>query len=153
MVSVFLDQDGVIMIDYLEKRHTITGAHYADQLRKLRQKIIEKRRGMMRRGVRIRQDNAPAHTSHVAVAAAHKCGFQLLPNPPYSLALAPSYYYVFPNLKMHVKETRYGSDDDVMEVVEQFLQGHDKAWYKGGLALLGRRWQKCIDVRGDCCEK
>ena len=30
------------------------------------------------------QDNAPAHTSEVAMAAATEYGFEVLPHPPYS---------------------------------------------------------------------
>ena len=37
------------------------------------------------------QDNAPEHTSQVAVAAANDCGFTLLSHPPYSPDLAPQW--------------------------------------------------------------
>ena len=35
IVSIFLDSQGVIMIDYLEEGRTITGAYYAGVLRRL----------------------------------------------------------------------------------------------------------------------
>ena len=58
------------MIDYLEKGRTINGACDAGKLRRLRQEIARKRRGKMTRGVLLLQDNAPAHTSQVAMTAA-----------------------------------------------------------------------------------
>jgi len=49
----------------------------------------------MRAGAELHQDNAPAHTSAVAMAAIRECGFELLSQPPYSPDLAPSDYHMF----------------------------------------------------------
>jgi len=78
MASVFWDSEGVLTIDYLERERTVTGVYYASQIRKLCRAIKEKRRGKLRHGVLLHHDNAPAHTSAVAVAAIRECGFQLL---------------------------------------------------------------------------
>ena len=32
------------------------------------------------------------------MAAVHDCGFELVDHPPYSPDLAPSYYFLFPNI-------------------------------------------------------
>ena len=50
-------------------------------------------------GVLFYQNNAPAHKSVVAMAAVRDCGFELVDHPPYSPDLAPSYYFLFPNMK------------------------------------------------------
>ena len=71
-------------MDYLDKAHTLTGAYHADLLRQLREIIKQ-----IRRGVLFHQDNAPAHTSTVAMAAVQKCGFQLVEDPLHSPDLAP----------------------------------------------------------------
>ncbi|XP_041366729.1 uncharacterized protein LOC121381476 [Gigantopelta aegis] len=39
MASIFWDAEGVLLVDYLDKGHTITGAYYSDLLRQLREKI------------------------------------------------------------------------------------------------------------------
>ena len=72
------------MIDYLEQGETINGEYYASELRQLKDAIKEKRRGKLRAGVLLLQDNAPVHTSQVAVAQAATCRFELLPRAPYS---------------------------------------------------------------------
>ena len=56
--------------------------------------------GKLTKGVLFHQDNAPAHKSLVALAAAvHDCGFELVDHhPPYS-DLALSDYFQFPNMK------------------------------------------------------
>ena len=108
MASVFWDKNGIIMVEYLPKGSTVTGAYFADQLRRLRECMKKTRRGLLRKDVWPLQDNAPPHTSQIAIAAADQCGYRLLPHPPYSPDLAPSDYYLFANLKLHVKGRRVG---------------------------------------------
>lgn len=153
MASVFWDAEGVLMVDYLQIGSTINGQYYASELRQLREQIKKKRRGKLRRGVWLLQDNAPAHTSQVAVAAANECGFRILPHPPYSPDLAPSDFFLFPRLKSDLRGKTFSTDDDVIQAVEDFLQGCDKSWYREGLMMLEKRWTKCIELRGDYVEK
>ena len=72
------------------------GAYYANEL----QEIARKRRGNLTRGVLLLPDNAPAHTSQVAITAASVCGFEILPHPPYSPVMAPSDLYLFPKTEI-----------------------------------------------------
>ena len=66
------------------------------------------------------QDNAPAHTSQVAMTAANKCGFEIHPHPTYSPDMAPSDLNLFPKLKSHLSGTQYGSNEDVIEAVNKY---------------------------------
>ena len=70
MASIFWDSQGVIMTDYLEQGRTINDAYYAGELRRLLQENARKRRGKLTRGVLLLQDNAPLHTSQVAISVA-----------------------------------------------------------------------------------
>lgn len=153
MASVFWDAEGVLMVDYLQKGSTINGEYYASELRQLREQIKKKRRGKLSRGVWLLQDNAPAHTSQVAIAAASECGFRILPHPPYSPDLAPSDFFLFPRLKMDLRGRKFSTDDDVILAVEDFLEGCDKSWFCEGLMMLEKRWTKCIELKGDYVEK
>ena len=63
-----------------------------------------KKRKKLTRGVLLFQNNAPASTSQVAMAAATECGFGVLPHPPYSPDLDPSDFYLFPKLKTNLPE-------------------------------------------------
>jgi len=96
------------MTDYLPRGPTVTGAYYADELRKLHEELKSKRRGKLRQGVLL-HDNAPAHTSAVAMSAAAECSYELLGlrHPPYSPDLAPSNLYLFPVLKEHLSGTHF----------------------------------------------
>ena len=63
------------MIDYLERGKTVTGVYYVDQIRKLCAAIKQKHQGKLRHSVLLHHDNAPVHTSAIAVAAIRECGF------------------------------------------------------------------------------
>lgn len=110
MATVFWDAEGIIMVDYLEKGKTVSGEYYALLLGQLRDRLKEIRRGKVTKGVLLLQDNAPAHNSNIAKLAVADCGYELLPHPPYSPDMAPSDYYLFPNLKLNLKGRSFGSN-------------------------------------------
>ena len=93
------------MVDYFEECRTINYGYYAEELRRLRQKIVKKRGGKLTRGVLLLQDNAPAHTSQIAMAAATKCSFKVLPSPLYFPDLAPS--DLFQNLTTSLRREEF----------------------------------------------
>ena len=51
MASVFWDKEGIIMIDYLQKGKTINADYYTSLFDQLKQKLKEKRRGKLSKGV------------------------------------------------------------------------------------------------------
>ena len=97
IATVFWDAKGVIMLDFLPKRSTITGVYYANLLDQLRTAIREKRRGKLSKGVLL--DNARIHTCKVAMDAVERNGYELIPHPAYSPDLAPSDFFLFQNFK------------------------------------------------------
>ena len=124
-----------------------------EQLERLKDALKKKRRGKLSAGVLLLQDNAPPHTSAIAVAMATQCGFELLPHPPYSPDLAPSDYYLFPQIKLSLKGRVFSTDNDVMDAVDMYLGCQSKQWYYEGIAKLESRWQKCVELEGDYIEK
>ena len=155
MASIFLDSQWVIMIYYLEQGPTIHGAYYAGKLRQLRQEIARKRREKLTCGVLLMQDNAPVQTSHVRVTATTECGFEILPPPPplYSRDIVPSNFYLFPKLRLHLRGTPYGSNEGIIEAVNEYLGDQEKAFYFEGIIKLEQRWAKCIALKGGYIEK
>ena len=65
--------------------------------------IHEKRRGKLSKGVLLQQDNASIHTCKVAMDAVERNGNELIPHPAYSPNLAPSDFFLFPNLKKDIR--------------------------------------------------
>ena len=116
------------MIVYLEQGRRISVVYYACQLRRLCQEIAGKRREKLTRGVLLLQANTPAHMSQVAIIAVTECGFEML-HPPYSPDMAPLDFYLFPKLKSHLRGAQYGSNEGVIEAVNEYFGYEEKAFY------------------------
>ena len=104
MALIFWDNQGKIMIDYLEQGCMLNGAYYTGKLRRLCQKIASKWRETLTGGVLTW--NTFANTSQIAMTAATECGFKILPHPTYPPDTAPFDFHLFPKLKFHLSGTR-----------------------------------------------
>jgi len=153
MATVFWDSQGIILIDYMEKGKTITGAYYSSILDRLKTELQEKRPRLAHKKVLFHHDNAPAHTSAVVAAKLMEIGFRLVPHPPYSPDLAPSDYYLFPNMKKWLAGKRFYSNEEVIAETNAYFTNLDKSYYSEGINKLEQRWTKCISLKGDYVEK
>lgn len=76
---------------------------------------------------------------------------------PYSPDLAPSDFFLFPNLKKFLGGKKYGSNAEVEDVVnricKQYFSGLDNQFFSDGLKGWEKRWTKCIELQGDYIEK
>lgn len=149
MASVFWDVKGIIMVEFLPKNTTVTGNYYADQMRRLREAIKEKRRGLLARNVLLLHDNVPSHKSIVAQRAIKECGFEQLHHPPYSPDLAPSDYFLFPNTKKYLKGKRYESEEEIEADIFNVWEEKDEKWFSAGIKALKHRYESVIRVRGE----
>jgi hypothetical protein len=64
-----IKQDGMLLIDYLEKRATITAKYYVALLDKLNKTLVSKHQGKLSKGILFLQEN---------VAAPHKAAIEEL---------------------------------------------------------------------------
>jgi histone-lysine N-methyltransferase SETMAR len=153
MATVFWDSCGIIFIDYLEKGKTITGEYYAALLDRLNNEIKQKRPHLVKKKVLFHQDNAPSHTSAVSMAKIHELRYELLPHPPYSPDLAPSDFFLFPNLKKWLGGKRFTSNEELITETNAYFDDFDKSYYSDGIKKCEYRWNKCIELKGDYVEK
>jgi len=107
LASIFLDQDGILLIDYLPKGQNINAEYYSSLRVQLKDISKEKRRGNFTKGVLVLHDNAPAHRAHATQKKLAYLGFQCLDHPPYSPDLAPSDYHLFPELKKTIERSPF----------------------------------------------
>jgi len=107
LASIFWDQDGILLIDYLPKGQTINAEYYSSLLVQLKDILKEKHSGKVTKGVLFLQDNAPAHWALATQKKLAYLGFQRLDYPPYSPDLAPSDYHLFPGLKKTIETSPF----------------------------------------------
>ncbi|KFD54678.1 hypothetical protein M513_04378 [Trichuris suis] len=117
-------------------------------IQKLREEIKEKRRRKLSRKVLLQHDNAPVHRAKVALAAIQQCGFGQIDHPPYSPDLAPSDYFLFGNLKQHLRGTVFSDDNELKSAVQDYFNSREKNFFFNGLMNLKSRCEKCIEVEG-----
>jgi len=103
LASIFWDQDGILLIDYLPKGQTINEEYYSSLLLQLKDILKEKRHGKVTKGVLSLHNNVPAHRALATQKKLAYLGFQCLNHPPYSPDLAWSDYHLFPGLKKQLK--------------------------------------------------
>ena len=152
MATVFWDAKGVIILDFSPKRSTITGVYYANLLDQLRTAIREKCQGKLSKDVLLQQDYARVHTCKVAMDAVEQNGYELIPHPAYLPDLAPSDFFLFPNLKKDICELHFRSDEEIEMAVEEWVNGKDP-FFSSGLTALEHRWSKCITLEGNYIKK
>ncbi|KZC13398.1 Histone-lysine N-methyltransferase SETMAR [Dufourea novaeangliae] len=99
------------------------------------------------------QDNAPVHTSVITMANINELKFELLHHAPYSPDLAPSDYFLFPNLKKWLGGKRFANNEEVESAVDGYFEELDGSRYKQGIEAIEHRWEKCIELKGDYVEK
>ncbi|KFD52818.1 hypothetical protein M513_06309, partial [Trichuris suis] len=148
LATIFWVAEGILLIDYMEDGGTITGKYYANLFLQLREEIKEKRRGKLSRKVLLLHDNAPAHRAKVALAAIQQCGFGQIDHPPYGPDLAPSDYFLFGNLKQHLRGTVFSDDNELKSAVQDYFNSRDKNFFFNGLMNLKSLCEKCIEVEG-----
>lgn len=153
MATVFWDKHGVILVDYLQKGKTITGVYYAALLDQLKLKIKEKRPHLANKKVLFHQDNAPAHKSLIVMAKLYELHYELLSHPPYSPDLAPSDFFLFPNLKRWLCGRKFGSNSEVIDETNAYFAGFQQSYYTEGIKKLESRWTRCIELKGEYVEK
>ena len=83
LTSVFWDQDGILLIDYLQKDQTINAEYYLSLLVQLKDTLKEKRRGKVTKGVLFLHDNVPAHRTLASQKKVAYLGFHCLHHLPY----------------------------------------------------------------------
>ena len=121
MLTIFLDSEGPISEDFLEKERTINSARYCDLLAKsLKSAIHTKRRGLLSKKVLLQHDNARPHVAKATIDTINKLDFEVLEHPAYSSDLAPSNYHFFAPLKDALRGCKFSFDEALQKAVHKW---------------------------------
>ena len=93
--------------------------------------------------------NRTTRESTLAMDAVERNGYELIPYPAYSPYLAPSDFFLFINLKKDIRGCHFRSDEEVVMVVEEWVNEKDLDFFNSGLMALEYRWSKCITLEGN----
>jgi len=107
VASIFGDEDGILLIDYLPKGQTINAEYYSFLLVQMKVILKEKRRGKFTKAILFLHDNVPAHRALATQNKLAYLGYHCLDYPPYSPNLAPSNYRLFPGLKKTIESSPF----------------------------------------------
>jgi len=152
LASIFWDQDGILLIDYLSKGQTINAEYYSSLLVQLKDILKEKCCRKVTKGVLFLHNNALSHRALATQKKLAYLSFQCLDYPPYSPDLAPSDYHLFPGLKKQLQGRHFSSDVEVIAAVENWLEGQTSEFFLSGLQKLEQRAKKCNGLRGEYVE-
>lgn len=153
MMTLFFDAEGPLLVDFLEKGSTINGQYYAQLLTRLRDSIQEKRRGKLRAGVLLLDDNAPVHKAGVVLDHLRAMRWTRLNHPPYSPDLASCDFRVFPDLKKTLKGIRFEDQNQLQTAVFRWLEERPKSYWQKAIEDTRERWNRCFAFDGDYVEK
>jgi len=151
-ISIFWDQDGILLIDYLPKGHTINVEYYYSLLVQLKDILKEKHCRKVTKGVLFLHDNAQAHRALAIQKKLAYLGFQYLHHPPHSPDLAPLDYHLFPGLKKQLQGCHFSSDAEVIAATQTWLDGRPSEFFLSDLQKLEQRAKKCIGLHGEHVE-
>ena len=87
----------------------------------------------------LQHDNARQHTSRQTQDALAQLKLPALPHPAYSPDLALSDYFLFLQLKKHLKGNHYDSDEEVVAAVRQWCREQSPEFFADGIRQLVRR--------------
>jgi len=153
LASIFWDQDGILLIDYLPKSQTINAEYYSSLLVQFKDILKENRLGNFNRGVLFSHDNATAHRALATQKKLAYLGFQCLDHPPYSPALAPSDYHLLPGLKKQLKGRRFSpTRRSLLPRGPGWTDNFLNFFFLRCLHKLEQRAKKCIELRGEYVE-
>ena len=110
MFAIFFTTRGLLEFVMLPAKHTVTSPWYTEIcLPKVFQAVERFRPKSGVRGMKFHHDNAPAHTAGKTKEFLRQSGLEMIEHLPYSPDLAPCDFWLFPNLKRHLKGSRFES--------------------------------------------
>lgn len=146
MVTIFWDAHGIIFIDYLENA---AADYYIALLDRFNDKIKEKRPHIMTKVLFHHDDTAHGKATEKLT----ELHYELVHHPAHSPDLAPSDYYLFPNIKKFQHGKKFTSRAEVIAKMDGYFADLEQSFFFKGIQVLEDRWTKCVALDGDYIEE
>ena len=109
-------------------------------------------RGSLNNSWFLHHDNAPSHTALVLRDHFAKNSTHIVPQPPYSLDLAPCDFWLFPKLKRPLRGHRFDMIEEIQAESKKVLKAIPEIEFNKCFDDWKKRWHKCIISGGDYFE-
>lgn len=149
---VWWDMHGVLYFE-LVSQACIFSEQFTEQLKRLNEKLIEKRPyfGVEQNKV-ILLYNKAYHTSKTKKTLMD-LQWEVLPYIQFA-DVDPTEFYLFPSMKKEVFDIMLYRTKEMMQVyIEEFISSKSEKFFNDGIHLLPERWQEVIDKKGKLLEK
>ena len=148
MLTLFWDEQGVILEHYMPRGNTVTAYLLKNHLHPA---IKSKQHGLLSTGVLLQHDNARPHTARSTVATIQDLSFKCLP------VLARPH----PKWFSYLWTTQKGDGRQFFKVRRRGVAGGaqvaalspKRVFFSRGIHALPKRWNTCMEHNGDYVEK
>jgi histone-lysine N-methyltransferase SETMAR len=142
---IFFDSQGVVNKEFVPEGKTVNAEFYKGVMDCFLKRFQRVRpAAFFSRNVFLLHENAPAHkaASVCQFFTPQKCYNPL--SPPYSPDLSPPDYFLFPELKINLKELHFVDVADIQEAVTDELMKFQKEEFSAAFQKLYDRAKACI---------
>ena len=87
------------------------------------------------------------------MGAVERNGYELIPHPAFLPDLAPSDFFLFPNLKKDIRGCHFQFEEEVVTAVEGLGNGKELDLFSSGMMALEHHWFMCITIEGNDIEE
>ena len=138
-MRVWWDWEGIIHYELLERNQTVNAELYVQQTERLKMTIQEKRPNRQH-NVLLMHDNARPRVADMTKEAIQTRGWEVLPHPPYSPDLTPTYFHLFRSLSNAMCGVSFNSDAELRAWLDEFFESKSNNFYRKGIENLVESW-------------
>ena len=143
------DDQGVVHHEYAPEGQTINKQYYLEVLRRLRDAVRRKRPALWAtQDWQLHHDKAPAHSAHLVQEFLAKHGITQVRPAPHSPDMAPCDFWLFPQLKMSLKVTRFQDTEGIKTNATMALLAIAKSDFSQCFQQWKGNWAKCVESQG-----
>jgi len=145
------DGERPLIEEFVPPGLTVNHAFYKDVLERLRKRVQRVRMDIADDWV-LHHDNAPAHTALSIREFLAKTNIPVLPHSPYSPDLARCDFYLFPKLKLKLKDHHFGTMENIQKTVTDELHTLPENDFRYCYDQWKNRWDRCVTSQGSYLE-
>ncbi len=156
--TIFWYSHGISLIKYTQKnlqtkKSSVTSHTYENTLKKLQTAIRHLRPWLLDEDVLLFHDSTRPHTAIIITQLLAKFSCTIFDQPRHSSDLAPSDFFLFPQLKKSLGGTAFLSHEEVKKAVNSFLQEQLTDFCLVALEGLVKCYCKCLNGQDNYLEK